>query len=84
MFSKRETHDLVVGNTVGLGPAAHDKGVIYSDDNDLINALGLDLIDVFQVGRNVRARASRCEGTWDRDKNNLLVLEFCIERCQSA
>lgn len=84
MFSKRETHDLVVGNTVGLGPAAHDKGVIYSDDNNLINALGLDLIDVFQVGRNVRARASRCEGTWDRDKNNLLVLEFCIERCQSA
>lgn len=71
-----ETYNSVIGDTVGLGPTVHDEGIVDSNDNDLVNALGLDLVNVLNVRRNVRATASGGESTGDRDKDDLLVLEL--------
>jgi hypothetical protein len=68
--------NLVIGDTVGLGPTVHDKCVVDSNDDDLVNALGLNLVNVLDVGRNVRATASRSESTRDGDNDDLLVLEL--------
>jgi hypothetical protein len=72
----RKTYNLVIGDTVGLGPTVHDKCVVDSNDDDLVNALGLNLVNVLDVGRNVRATASRSESTRDGDNDDLLVLEL--------
>lgn len=68
--------NLVICNAIGLGPTMHDKCVVDSNDDDLINALGLDLVNVLDVGRNVRSTASRSESTGDGDNNDLLTLEL--------
>lgn len=66
----------VVGDTVGLGPAVHDEGIVEGNNDDLVNALGLDLVDVLGVGRNVGAGAGGGESTGDGDEDDLLVLEL--------
>jgi hypothetical protein len=71
-----KTYNSVIGDTVGLGPTVHDKGIVDSNDDDLVNALGLDLVNVLDVRRNVRATASGSESTGDGDKDDLLVLEL--------
>ena len=55
----------------------HDEGIVDSNYNDLVDALGLDLVNVLNVRRNMRATASGGESTRDRDKDDLLVLELC-------
>ena len=45
----------------------------------MVNALGLESLDIGGVGGDVGAGACRSEGTGDRDKNDLLVLELCGE-----
>jgi len=65
------TCNSVISNTVGLGPTMHNEGIVDS------NALGLDLINVLDVRRNVRATTGGGESTRDGDKDDLLVLELC-------
>lgn len=72
----KRTHNLVVGDTIGLGPAGHDKGVVEGNNDDLVNALGLDGVDVLGVGGDVGAGAGGGEGTGDRDEDDLLGLEL--------
>lgn len=80
------TYNAVVGDTVGLSPAVHDKGIVEGNNNDLINTLGLDLVDVLGVGRNVGAGAGGGESTRDGDEDDLLVLELCSQKsaCEDA
>lgn len=42
------TYNKIILDTVGLAPSAHDKGVIVGDDDDLINALGLESIPLLE------------------------------------
>lgn len=72
----QDTYNLVIGDTISLGPTVHDKCVVDSNDDDLVNALGLDLVNVLDVRRNVRGTASRSESTGDRDEDDLLALEL--------
>lgn len=74
---KNEAYNLVVDDTVGLGPAGHDEGVVEGNNNDLVNTLGLDLVNVFGVGGDVRAGAGGGESARDGDENHLLVLKLC-------
>lgn len=71
------THNGVIGDTVGLGPAGHDESVVESNDDNQVNTLGLELVDVLGVGGDVRARAGGGESTGDGDENDLLGLELC-------
>jgi hypothetical protein len=71
------TCNSVISNTVGLGPTMHNEGIVDSNYDDLVNALGLDLINVLDVRRNMRATTGGGESTRDGDKDNLLVLELC-------
>ena len=71
------TYDSVVGDTVGLGPTVHDKGIVEGNDNDLVNTLGLDLVDVLRVRGDVASGTSRGESTGDGNEDDLLVLELC-------
>lgn len=73
---QEETYDEVVCNTVGLAPSTHDKGIVVGNDNDLIDALGLQSVLLFEKGRDVLLGASGREGTGDCDQDNLLVLEL--------
>lgn len=74
------TYNAVVGDAVGLGPAVHDKGIVEGNNDDLVNALGLDLVDVLGVGRNVGAGAGGGESPGDGDEDDLLVLELCSQK----
>lgn len=71
------TYNGVVSHAIGLGPARHDKGIVEGDDDDQVNALGLNLVDGLGVGGNVGAGAERGESTGDGEKDDLLVLELC-------
>lgn len=66
-------------DTVGLGPTAHDKGIVVGNNDNIVNTLGLDLVDVLKVRWDVGAAAGRGESAGNRDKDDLLVLEFCGE-----
>ena len=66
----------VLGAAVDLCPGVHDEGVVGSDDDDLVDAFGGQLLLVLQVGRNVHGLAARGEGTGDGDEDDLLAGEF--------
>lgn len=66
-------------DTIGLGPTAHDKGIVVGNNDNIVNTLGLKLIDVLEVRWDVGGTAGRGESTRNGDKDDLLVLEFCGE-----
>lgn len=43
------THDEVISDAVGLAPGGHDIGVVGGNDDDLVDALGLEFVDVVGV-----------------------------------
>jgi hypothetical protein len=43
----------LVTDVLHTGPAAEDKGVVGGDDGDGVDALGLDLVVLFEVGREM-------------------------------
>ena len=59
-------------------PGRHHVGVIHGDDVDSINALGLELINTLDQGRNVLLVANRGVGTRDRDNHDLLALPLVV------
>lgn len=69
-------NDEIVLDVVGLAPGGHDKGVVVSNHDDLVNTLGLEGLAVVDVCGEVRGLAGGGEGTGDGDKNDLLLLEF--------
>jgi hypothetical protein len=66
-------------DTVGLGPTAHDKGIVVGNDDNIVNTLGLELVDVLKIRWDVGGTAGRGESARHRDKDDLLVLEFYSE-----
>lgn len=71
------THNELILDTVGLAPAGHDVGVVESNDDNVVNALGLESLDIGGVGGDVGAGAGGGEGTGDGDEDDLLALELC-------
>ena len=72
-----DTYDRLILDAVGLAPGGHDEGVVVGDDNDLVNALRLEVVELGLVARDVVGLAGRGESAGDGDKNDLLVLELC-------
>lgn len=73
------THDGLVLDTVGFAPAGHDIGIVVGEADDLVNTLGLELIQLGNVAGNVVGRAGRGESTRQGEEDDLLVLEFYRE-----
>lgn len=69
--------DEVVLDVVGLAPGRHDPGVVESNDDDLVDTLGLELVLLLDVRGQVGDLAGGGEGTRDSDQNDLFVLELC-------
>lgn len=71
------TYDGVVGDGVGLAPAGHDESVVVGEEDDVVDALGLELVLVLDEGGEVGGRAGGGEGAGDGDDDDLLVGELC-------
>lgn len=78
--TEKRTHDEVVGDVVGLAPAGHDVGVVVGEEDDLVNALGLELVLLRDVAGKVGGGAGGSEGAGEGDDDDLLVLELCAGR----
>jgi len=52
--------------------------IVKGDEDDVVNTLGLELVEVVQVGLGVIVLTSRREGTGDSGDDDLLVLELCV------
>lgn len=77
VWLREGTHNEFVLDAVGLAPAGHYVGVVESNDDNMVNTLGLESLDIGGVGGDVGAGAGGSEGTGDGDENDLLVLELC-------
>lgn len=66
----------VLGAAVDLAPGVHDERVVGGDDDDLVDALGGQLLLVLQVGRDVHGLAAGGEGAGDGDEDDLLAGEL--------
>jgi hypothetical protein len=66
----------VLGAAVDLAPSVHDERVVGSDDDDLVDALGRQLLLVLQGGRDVHGLAAGGESAGDRDEDDLLAGEL--------
>ncbi len=64
-------------NVVGLAPGGHDPGVVAGNDDDLVDALGLELRDLADVAGDVADLARGGEGAGEGDEDDLFVLELC-------
>ena len=47
------THNKVIIHAVGFRPSSHDPMIVPRDDNHMIHALGLELVNALQVGGDV-------------------------------
>lgn len=63
---------------VRLSPGAHDPMVVPRDDNHVIHALGLELVNAVEIGGDVLLLTGWRKRSWDGNKDNLLVLELCV------
>lgn len=68
--------DELVSTTEGLTPRRLHKRVIGTDNNHVINALCLDLVNLLNERRDVVCSAGRGESAGDEDNNDLLVGEL--------
>jgi hypothetical protein len=66
----------VLGAAVDLAPGVHDEGVVGSDDDNLVDALGGELLLVLEVGRDVHGLAAGSESAGDGDEHDLLAGEL--------
>ena len=60
-----EAHKEIVVDAISLAPRGHDPSIVEGNDDDLVDALGLELLLVVDVGGEVRGLASRSESTRD-------------------
>ena len=58
-----EEEDVVIFDTVGLAPGAHDEGIVVGEHGNHIDTLGLELGKLLDVLGHVSSRADRGEGT---------------------
>lgn len=72
------TYNGFVEDSIRLSPGAHDKDVVGGNNDYLIDALGLDLVQIRDVRHDMLVLAGRREGTRNSYENDLLVLKLCI------
>jgi hypothetical protein len=53
-----------LGDTVDLAPSVEDKFVVVGDEGDNVDALGLEFLELLDVGREVVGGAAGGESTW--------------------
>lgn len=73
MHYRSSTYNVVVLDTVGLGPGAHDVGIVVSKDSNNVDTLLTDLRELLLVLGDVVCRADGSEGTGKSEEDNLLV-----------
>lgn len=66
----------VLGAAIDLAPGVHDEGVVGSDDDDEVDALGGELLLVLEVRRDVHGLAAGREGAGDGDQHDFLAGEL--------
>jgi len=69
-----QEQDRVVLDAVGLGPGAHDKGVVGGQHGHHVDALRAQVGELRNVVREMRAGAGRGEGAGEGEEDDLLVL----------
>lgn len=69
--------DLVLGLVLDA-PGGHDERVVLSQNDDLIDTLGLEAVDLLDVGWDVVHVARRSVGTGNGDNDDLLALESFV------
>ena len=70
---RQDTYDVVVLDTVGLAPGAHDEGIVVGEDGNDVNTLLADLGEALQVLGDVASRADGGESTGEGEEDDLLV-----------
>lgn len=75
---KGKTHDEVILDRVGLAPRAHDKGIVVSNDDDLVDTSLLEVLDLADEAGDVLVLARRGERSGYGDEDDFLVLELCF------
>lgn len=63
-------------NTIDLTPSAHDPSIVARDHDNEVDALGLQLVEVLEVGRDVEGLAARGESAGDGNDDDLLAGEL--------
>ena len=66
----------VLGAAVDLAPSVHDERVVGRNDDDLVDALGSELLLVLEVGRDVHGLAAGGKSAGDGDEHDLLAGEL--------
>jgi hypothetical protein len=59
---------------VNAGPSAHDKSIVGGENSDDIDTLGLDLIVLLDVAREMVRVAYWREGTGNGEEDDILAL----------
>ena len=67
------TYEVVVLDTVGLAPGAHDVGIVVSKDGNNVDTLSADLGKTLEVLGDVTGGADGGEGTGEGEEDDLLV-----------
>lgn len=70
---REKTYDVVVLDTVGLAPGAHDVGIVVGEDGNNVDTLGVDLGQTLKVLGDVTSGADGSEGTGEGEEDDLLV-----------
>lgn len=73
-----ETHDEVVLGVVGLAPGGHDVRVVGGNHDNLVNALGLEGVNVLDEAGQVAGLAGGREGAGHGHDDDLFVLDLCF------
>jgi hypothetical protein len=60
----------LVGGVEGAAPGGHDEDVVRGEDVDGVDTLGLELVELLEVRREVVGRAGRGERSGDGEEHD--------------
>lgn len=69
---------LALGNAVDLAPSVEDKLVVVGDESNNVDTLGLELLELLDVGRKVVGGAARGESTRNGNDDDLLASPLLV------
>lgn len=70
---EEKTYNVVVLDSVGLTPGAHDESIVVGEDSNNVDTLLADLGEALNVLGDVASRADRGESTGEGEEDDLLV-----------
>ena len=74
----RQEEDIIALDVIDLAPRVHDPRIIAGDDGDDVDALGLQLRELLDVGWKVESLAAGREGAGDGDEDDLLACPVLV------